>query len=76
MPAKSQQRAPKAHQKAPYRHQLRDYIMFRGTKMVPKSDQNASQNRSSEKVAKKEPKWLYRLMLFGSVLESFSIKNR
>jgi hypothetical protein len=43
----------------------------KGIKSEPKGDQNASTNRSSEKVVKMDPKWCVPLMLFGSVLKYF-----
>ena len=48
----------------------------KGTKREPNGDQNASKSRPSEKVTKKEPKCSHRLMLFGAVLDPFSMTNR
>ena len=73
---KVSQRAPKVSQKVAKGSQREPKGSQKGAKSEPKGDQNASKNQPSEKVAKREPKWSYRLMLFGSVLESFSIKNR
>ena len=47
----------------------------KGAKSEPKGDQNASQNRCSEKVAKREPKGRARLGEMAPKMEPFSIKN-
>ena len=48
----------------------------KGTKMEPKSDQNASKNRSSEKVAKMMEKGSLLVHFAGPFWEPFSITNR
>ena len=61
MEPKGSQREPKGSQ--------------RGAKSEPNDNQNASTNRSSEKVAKREPKRHAAGLFLGAIWEPFSIKN-
>ena len=73
---KGPQLEPQGRQKEPKGEPRAANGSQKGAKSELRGDQNASKNRSSEKVAKREPKWSYHLMLFGFVLEPFSIKKR
>ena len=66
--AKGSPKGAKGSQKGAKRRQ-------RGAKSEPKGDQNASKNRSSEKVAKREPKRHAAGLFLGAIWEPFSIKN-
>ena len=67
--AKGNQREPKGRQKE-------SQMCQKGAKREPRGDQNVSKNRSSETVAKREPKRSPRRNEMGALWESFSIKNR
>ena len=74
--AKVKERAPKVSQGTPKVSQKGAKGSQKGAKSEPRGDQNATKNRSSEKVAKREPKVSPRQDEMGAFWEPFSIKNR